>query len=216
MKSNTFLEEKIQLCIYMKILRVLVVIVAFAVSSFSVYGQSTSGESTLSVVQAIIIGNDTVPFFVLPTYYCYPPLKFKNKKEEQFYWRTVRDVKVVLPYVRHIRRVMEKTNEALMSMPDKASRDAYMKNFEKRIYKENETKFKDLTLNQGKLIIRLLDRETNNTSYELIKAYRGSFSAGFWQVFALVLGADLKTKYGTKEEDAVIERVIVLVEAGQL
>ena len=200
----------------MNILKVLVVIMAFAVSSFSVYGQSTSGESTLSVVQAIIIGNDTVPYFVLPTYYCYPPLKFKNKKEEQFYWRTVRDVKVVLPYVRHIRKVMEKTNEALMSMPDKASRDAYMKNFEKRIYKENETKFKDLTLNQGKLIIRLLDRETNNTSYELIKAYRGSFSAGFWQVFALVLGADLKTKYGTKEEDAVIERVIVLVEAGQL
>ena len=200
----------------MKILKILVVIMAFAVSSFSVYGQSTYGESTLSVVQAIIIGNDTVPYFVLPTYYCYPPLKFKNKKEEQFYWRTVRDVKVVLPYVRHIRRVREKTNEALMSMPDKASRDAYMKNFEKRIYKENETKFKDLTLNQGKLIIRLLDRETNNTSYELIKAYRGSFSAGFWQVFALVLGADLKTKYGTKEEDAVIERVIVLVEAGQL
>ena len=200
----------------MKIFRVLVVVVAFAVSGFSVYGQSTSGASTLSVVQAIIIGNDTVPYFVLPTYYCYPPLKFKNKKEEQFYWRTVRDVKVVLPYVRHIRRVMEKTNEALMSMPDKASRDAYMKNFEKRIYKENETKFKDLTLNQGKLIIRLLDRETNNTSYELIKAYRGSFSAGFWQVFALVLGADLKTKYGTKEEDTVIERVIVLVEAGQL
>ena len=200
----------------MKILKILVVIMAFAVSSFSVYGQSTSGESTLSVVQAIIIGNDTVPYFVLPTYYCYPPLKFKNKKEEQFYWRTVRDVKVVLPYVRHIRKVMEKTNEALMSMPDKASRDAYMKNFEKRIYKENETKFKDLTLNQGKLIIRLLDRETNNTSYELIKAYRGSFSAGFWQIFALVLGADLKTKYGTKEEDAVIERVIVLVEAGQL
>ena len=200
----------------MKILKILVVIMAFAVSSFSVYGQSNSAEPALSVVQAIIVGNDTIPFFVLPTYYCYPPLKFKNKKEEQFYWRTVRDVKVVLPYVRHIRKVMEKTNEALMSMPDKASRDAYMKNFEKRIYKENETKFKDLTLNQGKLIIRLLDRETNNTSYELIKAYRGSFSAGFWQVFALVLGADLKTKYGTKEEDAVIERVIVLVEAGQL
>lgn len=200
----------------MKIFRVLVVVAAFTVGSFSVYGQSNSAEPALSVVQAIIVGNDTIPFFVLPTYYCYPPLKFKNKKEEQFYWRTVRDVKVVLPYVRHIRKVMEKTNEALMSMPDKASRDAYMKNFEKRIYKENETKFKDLTLNQGKLIIRLLDRETNNTSYELIKAYRGSFSAGFWQVFALVLGADLKTKYGTKEEDAVIERVIVLVEAGQL
>ena len=60
--------------------------------------------------EAIIVGNDTIPFFVLPTYYCYPPLKFKNKKEEQFYWRTVHDVKVVLPYVRHIRKVMDKTN----------------------------------------------------------------------------------------------------------
>lgn len=146
----------------MKIFRVLVVVAAFAVGSFSVYGQSNSAEPALSVVQAIIVGNDTIPFFVLPTYYCYPPLKFKNKKEEQFYWRTVRDVKVVLPYVRHIRKVMDKTNEALMSMPDKASRDAYMKNFEKRIYKENETKFKDLTLNQGKLIIRLLDKKTKD------------------------------------------------------
>lgn len=91
-----------------------------------------------------------------------------------------------------------------------------MKNFEKRIYKENEAKFKELTLSQGKLIIRLLDRETNTTSFELIKAYRGLFSAGFWQMFAVILGADLKSKFGTKEEDVIIERVINLVEAGQL
>ena len=65
----------------MKIFRVLVVVAAFAVGSFSVYGQSNSVEPTLSVVQAIIVVNDTIPFFVLPTYYCYPPLKFKNKKE---------------------------------------------------------------------------------------------------------------------------------------
>ena len=74
-----------------------------------------------------------------------------------------------------------------MTLPNKASRDAYMKNFEKRIYKENEAKFKELTLSQGKLIIRLLDRETNTTSFELIKAYRGSLSAGFWQMFAVIL-----------------------------
>ncbi len=181
----------------------------------TVRAQQQSDEN-LSVALALVVDGDTVPYFPLPTYYCYPPIKFKNKSAEKFYWRTVRDVKVVLPYLKHIRKVIAKTNDDLMSMPTKSARDAYMKNFERRIYQENEARFKDLTLNQGKLIIRLLDRETNNTSYELIKAYRGSFSAGFWQMFAVILGADLKSKYGSKEEDAVIERIIVLVEAGQL
>lgn len=193
----------------------MILIALLLVEATATKAQQPSSE-TLSVALARIIDGDTVPYFPLPNYYCFPPLKFKNKSEEKFYWRTVRDVKIVLPYLKHIRNVIAKTNADLMSMPTKSARDAYMKNFEKRIYKENEASFKDLTLNQGKLIIRLLDRETNNTSYELIKAYRGSFSAGFWQVFATVLGADLKSRYGSKDEDAVIERVIILVEAGQL
>lgn len=198
-------------------LKRLVVIVLLAVAGTQAWAQTTESTSgNIMMSHAVILEGDTVPYFVLPIYYCYPPLKFKNKKEENFYWRTVRDVKKVLPYLKHIRKVIEQTNQTLMSLPDKASRDAYMKNFEKRIYKENEESFKELTLNQGKLIIRLLDRETNSTSYELIRAYRGSFSAGFWQMFAVVLGADLKSKFGTKDEDAVIERVINLVEAGQL
>lgn len=192
-------------------------IVLLAVAGTQAWAQTTESTSgNIMMSHAVILEGDTVPYFVLPIYYCYPPLKFKNKKEENFYWRTVRDVKKVLPYLKHIRKVIEQTNQTLMSLPDKASRDAYMKNFEKRIYKENKESFKELTLNQGKLIIRLLDRETNSTSYELIRAYRGSFSAGFWQMFAVVLGADLKSKFGTKDEDAVIERVINLVEAGQL
>lgn len=193
---------------------VVIVLLAIGTQAWAQTTESPSGNIMMS--HAIILEGDTVPYFVLPIYYCYPPLKFKNKKEENFYWRTVRDVKKVLPYLKHIRKVIEQTNQTLMLLPDKASRDAYMRNFEKRIYKENEESFKELTLNQGKLIIRLLDRETNSTSYELIRAYRGSFSAGLWQMFAVVLGADLKSRFGTKDEDAVIERVINLVEAGQL
>lgn len=200
----------------MKLLKRLVVIVLLAIGT-QAWAQTTESPSgNIMMSHAIILEGDTVPYFVLPIYYCYPPLKFKNKKEENFYWRTVRDVKKVLPYLKHIRKVIEQTNQTLMLLPDKASRDAYMRNFEKRIYKENEESFKELTLNQGKLIIRLLDRETSSTSYELIRAYRGSFSAGLWQMFAVVLGADLKSRFGTKDEDAVIERVINLVEAGQL
>lgn len=193
---------------------VVIVLLAIGTQAWAQTTESPSGNIMMS--HAIILEGDTVPYFVLPIYYCYPPLKFKNKKEENFYWRTVRDVKKVLPYLKHIRKVIEQTNQTLMLLPDKASRDAYMRNFEKRIYKENEESFKELTLNQGKLIIRLLDRETSSTSYELIRAYRGSFSAGLWQMFAVVLGADLKSRFGTKDEDAVIERVINLVEAGQL
>lgn len=73
-----------------------------------------------------------------------------------------------------------------------------------------------MTLNQGKLLIRLVDRECQTSSYDLIRAYRGSFSAGFYQMFAKLFGADLKSKFGTGRDDKIIERIIILVEAGQL
>jgi len=168
------------------------------------------------LVKAIVIDGDTMVYEELRTIYCYAPLKFKNKKEEQFYWRTVHDVKRVLPLSKYIKGVMEQTNKTLMELPNKASRDNYMKQFEKRLYKENEKEFSKLTLNQGKLLIRLVDRECNATSYQLIKAYRGSFRAGFWQIFAKMFGASLKTDFGTTEEDKLIEKIITLVEAGQI
>jgi len=173
-------------------------------------------EKSGFLVRMIVIDGDTMIYEELPVLYCYAPLKFKNKKQEEFYWRTVRDVKRVLPLSKYIRGVMEQTNKTLMELPNKASRDNYMKRFEKRIYKENEAEFSKLTLNQGKLLIRLVDRECNATSYELIKAYRGSFRAGFWQLFAKLFGASLKTDFGTTEEDKLIERIITLVEAGQI
>jgi len=173
-------------------------------------------ESSGVLCRMIVIDNDTMPYMVLPTLYCYAPLKFKNKKEEDFYWKTVRDVKRVLPLSKYIKGVVEKTNATLIELPNKASRDNYMKKFEKRIYQENEAEFKKLTLNQGKLLIRLVDRECNATSYQLIKAYRGSIRAGFWQLFAKFFGASLKTDFGTTDEDKIIERIITLVEAGQI
>jgi len=193
------------------------IIFLIILSSVNVRANNTiPSQSGGFLVKMIVINGDTMIYEELPVLYCYAPLKFKNKKEEQFYWRTVRDVKRVLPLSKYIRGVMEQTNKTLMELPNKASRDNYMRQFEKRIYKENEKEFSKLTLNQGKMLIRLVDRECNATSYELIKAYRGSFRAGFWQVFAKMFGASLKTDFGTTEEDKLIERIITLVEAGQL
>lgn len=180
-----------------------------------VKGQDLVKSEGISV-RAIVEDGDTFPFFALPTYYVYPPLKFKNKKQEKFYWRTVYDVKKVLPLSRYIRSVIEETNDTLITMSLAKDRRRYMRGFEKELYKREYERMNKLTLNQGKLLIRLVSREMDATGYDLIKAYRGGFRAGFYQMFARMFGANLKWEYGDREEDEIIERVINLVEAGQL
>ena len=171
-------------------------------------------ESNGTLVRAVVSHGDTV--FVLPTVYAFPPMKFKNKREEKFYWRTVRDVKKVLPYSKLISTLVQEVNDTLMRIPTKKERDRYMRQWEKTTYRKYYKEFTHMTLNQGKLLIRLVDRECQTSSYELIRAYRGSFSAGFYQMFAKLFGADLKSKFGTGRDDKIIERIIILVEAGQL
>lgn len=167
-------------------------------------------------VKAIIENGDTIAIYELPIVWVYPPMKFKNKREEKFYWRTVRDVKKTLPLSKYIKEVIIATNDTLMKLPSKHERDKYMRGFEKRIYKQEYGRMSKLTLRQGMLLIRLVDRECDATGYELIKAYRGSFTAGFYQMFAKMFGASLKTEYGSHKDDATIERIINLVESGQL
>ena len=167
-------------------------------------------------VKAIIENGDTVALYDLPTVWVYPPMKFKNKREEKYYWRTVRDVKKTLPLSKYIKEVIIATNDTLMKLPTKKERDKYMRGFEKRIYKQEYGRMSKLTLRQGMLLIRLVDRECEATTFELIKAYRGSFTAGFYQMFAKMFGASLKTEFGSHKDDATIERIINLVESGQL
>ena len=167
-------------------------------------------------VKAVVENGDTIALYELPTVWVYPPMKFKNKREEKFYWRTVRDVKKTLPLSKYIKEVIIVTNDTLMMLPTKQERDKYMRGFEKRIYKQEYGRMSKLTLRQGMLLIRLVDRECDATGYELIKAYRGSFTAGFYQMFAKMFGASLKTEFGSHEDDATIERIINLVESGQL
>ncbi|MDO4190613.1 MAG: DUF4294 domain-containing protein [Bacteroidales bacterium] len=166
--------------------------------------------------RCIVENGDTFPIYQLPTLYVFKPLVFKNKKQEKFYWRTVRDVKRVLPLSYYIKDLIADTNDTLMTMSTKRERDKYMKAFEKRVYNGNKEEFGKLTLTQGMLLIRMVDRTCNATSYELIRAYLGGFKAGFYQMFAKMLGGDLKASFGSREEDAMVERIILLVESGQL
>lgn len=184
-----------------------------------IHGQTSYAEALikrLTTISAVVINGDTMPHYVLNTVYCYPQMKFKNKKQEKYYWRLVYDVKKTLPLSYYIKDLIRETNDTLMKLPNKRARDKYMKGFEKRIYQANYDRMSKMTLRQGTLLMRLVDRECDVSSYELIKAYRGSFRAGFYQMFAKMCGANLKQKFGDNKDDEMIERIITLVEAGQL
>lgn len=161
-------------------------------------------------------GHDTIPHIVLQTIYVFPPIKFKSKRQEKFYWRTVRDVKKALPYAKIVGKMLAETNDTLMKMSSDKERKRYMKSLEKEIFNRYEGDMRHFTLSQGKMLIRLISRECNQSSYGLIRAYRGGFVAGFWQGFARLFGANLKEEFGDTEKDKIIERVILLVESGQL
>ncbi len=160
--------------------------------------------------------NDTIFLTNLHPLYVFPPIKFKNKKQEKFYWRTVRDVKKTLPYARIVGKTLNDANDHLMQLPTDEARKAYLKNLEKQVKKKYEPDLRKMTFSQGKMLIKLINRETSYTSYDLIKMYRGNFVAGFWQGIARLFGTDLKMEYDGKDKEQIIERVILLVESGQL
>ena len=159
---------------------------------------------------------DTIYMAWLNDVWCYPPLKFKNKKQEKFYWRTVRDVKKCLPYAKMITQDMAYADRELAKLPDKKSQRKWWKQFERQLYKKYEKDFRGMYASQGMMLMKLLDRETDRTSYELIKEYKGKASANFWQFVAKLFKNDLKEEYDAADKDRITERVINLVEAGQL
>lgn len=164
--------------------------------------------------KAYIDGSDTVAIVDLRDIYIFPPIKFKNKKEQQKYDKLVRDVKKTLPYAKMVYETLIETYEYMETLPTEKERQAHLKRMEDELFKQYKPELKKLTLSQGKLLIKLINRECNQSSYNLLKAYLGSFRAGFWNLFAGMFGASLKTDYYPKGSDAMTERVVVLVENG--
>ncbi len=163
------------------------------------------------------IENDTVQVFQMKPFIVYPPLKkFKNKKSEKFYWKTVRDVKKTLPYAKLIYDILVETYRYMETLPDDDSRQRHLVRMEDELFKQYKPILKKFTYSQGKMLIRLVNRECNQSSYELIRAFLGSFRAGFWQTFGGLFGVTLKTEWDPEGKDAELERICVLVEQGLL
>ncbi len=161
---------------------------------------------------------DTCRLTFIRDIYVYPPLKFKNKKEEEFYWKTVRDVRKTLPYAKLAFATLCETYEYIQTIPDKKQREKHLKTLEHDIFEKYKPVVKKMTKNQGKVMLKLIFRETDQTGYSIVKAFLGSFRAGFWQTFGRFFGMNLKAgfKPDKNREDAIIDRVATLIEQGAL
>ncbi|WP_279171661.1 DUF4294 domain-containing protein [Prevotella nigrescens] len=162
------------------------------------------------------VGQDSVQYVRTNTIYIYPPMEFKNDKQRQAYNRLVYNIKKVLPLAKECNQIILETGAYLQTIPTKKERDALTKAVEKELKQKYTPRIKKLTYSQGKLLIKLIDRETHSTGYELIQAFLGPVRAGFYQAFAWVFGASLKKRYDPKGADRLVERIVSQVEAGQL
>ncbi len=161
---------------------------------------------------------DTLMMLVLNNITIYPRERFRNKSEEEFYWKTVRDVKRTLPYAKLICSTLLETYEYIETYKSEKEKQAYLERFEKAIFNEYKPVMKKMTKGQGKMLIKLINRETNQSSFNIVKAFLGTFRAGFWQTFGRFFGVSLKQGFhpNKNKEDAMIERICVRVEQGTL
>ena len=168
-------------------------------------------------VGKVLEAGDSIQYIQMNNVYVFPKKTFTSSKERQKYNRMVYNVKRVLPLAKEAKAAIIETYEYIQTLPDKKARDAHLKYVEKSVKKEYTPRIKKLTYTQGKILIKLIYRECNSTSYDIIKAFLGPVRATFWQAFAGLFGASLKKQFDPNdEEDRETERIVLLVEAGQL
>lgn len=167
-------------------------------------------------VGKVLQGKDSIQYVQVNNVYVYPEPVFKDAKQRLAYNRLVYNVKKVLPIAKEVRKIIIETGDYLETLPNKKAKDAHMKLVEKGIKQEYTPRMKKLTYAQGKLCIKLVYRECNSSSYQLIQAFLGPIRAGFYQAFASLFGASLTKKYDPNGVDRLTERIVRQVEAGQI
>lgn len=167
-------------------------------------------------VGKVLVDGDSIQYVELNDIYVYPEVTFKNAKQRAAYNRLVYNVKKVLPIAKECNRIIIETYEYLQTLPNKKARDEHMKRVEADIMQRYKPRMKKLTYSQGKLLIKLVYRECNSSAYDLIRSFISPIRAGFYQVFAWTFGASLTKKYDPEKTDRLTERVVLLVESGQL
>ena len=179
---------------------------------------STSDEKKLNVVYGRIEGNDTILIVYLPEFDVNLMSRYYEIAETRQGRRLVNNVRTVYPYAKLAGEKMHEFDSILANVPNDAERRTMLKQAERELTDQYTEELKNLTFSQGAILIRLIDRETGNTSYQVVQELRGKFRAFFYQGFARLWGYDLKSEYDpkTNREDDEIETIVTLLERGQI
>ena len=196
--------------------RLLFIVILLNYSLAVCYGQENQDSITGHKLQYEVVNGDTIATAEFENVYIYPPPLFKSKKDEMKYWRLIYNLKIVYPYAKMAGTKFNEMNQHFLTLKTQHERNVYSKQVEKDIRKQFEAQLVDLTITQGKLLIKLIHRETGKTSYELLKEFRGDFSAVFWQTMARLFGSNLKTTYDPNGADKQIEDILIAIDAGNL
>jgi hypothetical protein len=163
-----------------------------------------------------VISGDTILNGYIPEIIVFSELKFKTEKEKQEYNKLVRDVKKTLPFANEVARGIIETYEFMEMLPDKKTKQKHLEQTHKYIMEQYKPKMKKLTKNQGKILVKLIDRQTDSSAYDIVKSLVGSFKATFYNTFAGLFGNSLKTEYDPNGKDELIERIVIQIEQGSI
>lgn len=199
--------------------RILLIITAFVLTlpSFSQSADSLKREKVF-VALATVYKGDTIPSYELYEVTIYGRRTFSNVRKQRKYDKLERNVMKMYPIALEVKAILVETYLYLQSLPDDKAKQEHIEAVEKGVWDQYLPIMKKCTLSQGKLLIKLIDRECNQTSYELINAFAGGFKAKFYQAFAAIFGASLKKEYDPEhnDEDAMIEEIIWMIDNDML
>ena len=159
----------------------------------------------------VIENGDSVAVFHLT-----PVRKYARKPDMRRYARLVRAVKRVYPIAEEARVLMRTMESELLALPNKKQQKMYIKGIEKRLVREYTPVLKKMTIYDGSVLLKLIDRQVDDTAFDIIKEFRGGFEAGLWQALAKMFGNNLKTDYDPDNDDMLLEQIVNLYEKGLL
>ena len=166
-------------------------------------------------VSIVVIDGDSILVSHLDEVVIHPRIRHANRDLRQ-YRRLIYNVKKVYPYAKLAGSKFAEINTHLQGLESNRERREYIRKMEDDIIGQYQEELKDLTITQGRILIKLVDRETSQTSYEVVKELRGAFQAALWQAIARLFGSNLKSEYDAEGEDKMIEEIMVMIEKGQL
>ena len=167
-------------------------------------------------VKAIVVNNDTIPYIELPVARVYGNKIFASKKDKKRWDRLVYNVKRVYSLAKISGIKMKDYEKLIIKAKNDHDRKVLMKNAEAQLKTEFEKDIRDMTYSQGKILVKLIDRETGKTSYQIIKDFRGSIQALFWQTLARIFDGNLKLEYDPFGDDKDIEEIVLKIESGDI